>query len=162
MIEPDQEPIDLVQITDWFTTFASLAEAEDEIPGDRVIDGVDQTGLLLLGEGRGRRDYVFHYNRENLEAVRKDQIKFNLKPRNASFHFYEVFNIYHDPAERYPNEPQNGIWAGPGVTKLIQEHMLLIQKYPHREPANSYYRDFDRSFDPERSPVYKTKKQVDW
>lgn len=161
MIEPDQEPLDLVQITDWFTTILSIAGADSGIPTDRVIDGVDQSGLLLLGEGKGRRDYAFHYNRENLEAVRKDQIKLNLKPRNPAFHFYEVFNLYHDPAERFPNEPQNGIWAGPGLTKMIQEHKLLMQKYPNRE-LKSYYRDFDRSFDPEPSPVYKSKKQVDW
>ena len=161
MIAPGQDPLDLIQITDWFTTITSLAGAKNGIPTDRVIDGVDQSGLLLLGEGKGRRDYVFHYNRENLEAVRKDQIKLNLKPRNPAFHFYEVFNIYHDPAERFPNEPQNGIWAGPGMTKMIQEHMLLIQKYPNRV-LKSYYRDFDSSFDPEPTPVYKSQKQVDW
>ena len=161
MIEPGQEPIDLVQITDWFMTMARLAGATDRIPGDRVIDGVDQTGLLLLGEGHSRRDYIFHYNRENLEAVRKDQIKLNLKPRNPDFHFYEVYNIYHDPAERFPNEIQNGAWAGPGISKMIQEHMLLIQQYPHRK-VTGYYRDFDSSFDPEPSTVYEPKKQVDW
>jgi arylsulfatase len=161
MIEPGLEPIELVQITDWFTTIANLAGALDRIPGDRVIDGVDQSGLLLLGEGHGRRDYVFHYNRENLEAVRKDQVKLNLKPRNPDFHFYEVYNIYHDPAERFPNEIQNGAWAGPGISKMIQDHMLLIKKYPHRN-VTGFYREFDRSFDPEPSPVYKPKKEVDW
>ena len=59
-------------------------------------------------------------------------------------------------------EPQNGILAGPGMTKMIQEHMIQIQKYPHREPAQAYYRDFDTSFDPEPTPVYKAKKQADW
>ena len=161
MIEPDQDPIDLVQITDWFTTFARIAGAEGGIPDDRVIDGVDQSGLLLLGEGRSRRDYVFHYNRTTLEAVRKDQVKMNLKPRNPEFHFFEAYNLYHDPAERFPNELQNGFWAGPGLTKIVQEHMLLIRKYPHREPK-SHYRDFDRSFDPEPSPVYEPKRKVDW
>ena len=87
------------RITDWFTTMARIAGALDEIPTDRVIDGVDQSGLLLLGEGKGRRDFVFHYNRDTLEAVRKDQIKLNLKPRDPRFHFYEVYNLYHDPAE---------------------------------------------------------------
>ena len=131
MIQPGQEPLDIVQITDWFTTIVSLADAEHLIPTDRVIDGVDQSGLLLLGEGSGRRDYVFHWNRESLEAVRKDQIKLNLKPRNPGFHFYEVYNLYHDPAERFPNEIQNGLWAGPGISKLVQEHLLLMQEYPN-------------------------------
>jgi arylsulfatase len=161
MIEAGQEPIDLVQITDWFTTLSSIAGSDEHIPTDRVIDGVDQSGLLLLGEGKSRRDYVFHYNRASLEAVRKDQIKINLKPRNPKFHFFEAYNIYHDPAERFPNEAQNGIWAGPGITRMVQEHMRLIQKYPHRN-VKGYYREFDRSFDPEPTPVYKPKKQVDW
>ena len=38
MIEAGQEPIDLVQITDWFTTLASLADATDAMPGDRSFD----------------------------------------------------------------------------------------------------------------------------
>ena len=161
MIEAGQDPLDLFQITDWFTTMISIAGAENHIPTDRVVDGIDQSGLLLLGEGKGRRDYIFHYNGETLEAVRKDQVKLNLKPRNPEFHFYEVYNIYHDPAERFPNEVQNGIWAGPGMTKLVQEHLLLMQKYPNRK-LQGYYRDFDYSFDPEPTPVWTPKKQVDW
>ena len=161
MIEPGQDPLDFVQITDWFMTMVRVAGAVDKVPTDRVIDGIDQAGLLLLGEGHGRRDYMFHYNRANLEAVRKDQIKLNLKPRNPEFHFYEVYNIYHDPAERFPNEMANGLWAGPGITKIIQEHKLQIQNYPHRK-VQSYYRDFDRSFDPEPTPMYTPQKTVDW
>ena len=161
MIEPNQDPLDLFQITDWFMTIVRLAGGMNEIPTDRVIDGIDQSGLLLLGEGKGRRDFIFHYNRDSLEAVRKDQIKLNLKPRNPGFHFYEVYNLYHDPAERFPNEIANGMWAGPGMTKMIQEHMLQIQKYPHRK-VQGYYRDFDYSFDPEPTPIYVPQKTVDW
>ena len=161
MIEPNQDPLDLFQITDWFMTIIRLAGGMNEIPTDRVIDGIDQSGLLLLGEGKGRRDFIFHYNRDSLEAVRKDQIKLNLKPRNPGFHFYEVYNLYHDPAERFPNEIANGMWAGPGMTKMIQEHMLQIQEYPHRK-VQGYYRDFDYSFDPEPTPVYVPQKTVDW
>ena len=49
MIEPGQDPLDFLQITDWFTTIVSIARASDRIPTDRVIDGVDQSCLLLLG-----------------------------------------------------------------------------------------------------------------
>ena len=161
MIEEDQTPLDIVHVTDFFTTIANIGSAADYIPTDRVIDGINQSGLLLKGEGSGRRDYMFHYNRANLEAVRKDQVKINLKPRNPDFHFFEAFNLYHDPAERFPNEVANGIWAGPGMTKLVQEHLMQMKEYPNREPK-SHYRDFDYPFDPEASPVYKPKKQVNW
>ena len=161
MIEEDQTPLDIVHVTDFFTTIANIGSAADYIPTDRVIDGINQSGLLLKGEGSGRRDYMFHYNRANLEAVRKDQVKINLKPRNPDFHFFEAFNLYHDPAERFPNEVANGIWAGPAMTKLVQEHLMQMKEYPNREPK-SHYRDFDYPFDPELSPVYKPNKQVNW
>ena len=65
---------------------------------------------------------------------------------HPDFHLYEVCNLYHDPAERFPNEIDNSLWAGPGMTKLIQEHLLLIQQYPNRE-LPTYYRDFEMFFD---------------
>ena len=79
-IDERQEPADIVQVSDMFTTAASIAGVKSEIPEDRVTDGVDQSALLLLGEGKSRRDYVFHYNKDKLEAVRKDQLKFRTKP----------------------------------------------------------------------------------
>ena len=55
---------DIVHVTDLFTTIARLGGATDEIPRDRIIDGIDQTSLLLKGDTHGRRDYVFIYNIE--------------------------------------------------------------------------------------------------
>jgi len=161
MIKAGQDPLDIVSITDWNTTMIKVAGAMDKIPRDRIIDGVDQTGLLLLGEGKSRRDHLFYYAKGKLEAVRKDQVKMYLKPKNPNLKFVEVINLYHDPAERFGNEVANGLWAGVGLQKLVQEHVKLIQKYPNRK-LNPYFPDFDRSFDPEATPVYKPKKQVDW
>ncbi|MBW2010518.1 MAG: sulfatase-like hydrolase/transferase, partial [Deltaproteobacteria bacterium] len=61
MIAPNQDPVDILHITDLFTTAARLAGALDKIPNDRVTDGIDQTALLLLGEDHGRRNTMFHY-----------------------------------------------------------------------------------------------------
>ena len=43
-----------------FTKEAGLARALDKIPSVRITEGVNQTGLLLLGEGHSRREYMFH------------------------------------------------------------------------------------------------------
>jgi arylsulfatase len=43
MIEPDQDPVDLLHLTDLFTTAARLGGALGKVPNDRVTDGVDQT-----------------------------------------------------------------------------------------------------------------------
>jgi arylsulfatase A-like enzyme len=65
VIEAGSAAGDIVHVTDIYTTFARVAQATDYIPRDRVIDGIDQTALLLKGEHHGRRDYVYIY-----EAVR--------------------------------------------------------------------------------------------
>ena len=146
MIEAGQEPIDLIQATDLFTTVVRIADALDEIPKDRVTDGVDQTALLLLGEGKSHRDYIFHYNKDKLEAVRKDQLKFRTMPEKRHHNFY---NIYHDPGERFADLARYGLWAVPGFKKMIEDHLKMMEKYPNRV-QKSYQRDFDRPFDPEK------------
>jgi arylsulfatase A-like enzyme len=145
-IEAGQDPIDIVQVTDMFTTAASIAGVKNEIPNDRVTDGVDQSALLFLGEGKSRRDYIFHYNKDKLEAVRKDQMKFRTQPEKPHHNFY---NIYHDPGERYPDEVRYGLWSGPGFKKMIQDHNAMIEKFPHRV-QKSHQREFDVPFDPEK------------
>jgi arylsulfatase A-like enzyme len=75
MIEPGQLVGDIFSITDIFTTFASLAGATDNIPTDRIIDGIDQTALLLNGDTHGRRDYNFIYAGPTLGAIVKGNYK---------------------------------------------------------------------------------------
>ncbi|MEX2188336.1 MAG: sulfatase-like hydrolase/transferase, partial [Pirellulales bacterium] len=47
MIKPGQTVGDIIHCTDLFTTFAHIGGAMDNIPTDRIIDGVDQTSLFL-------------------------------------------------------------------------------------------------------------------
>ena len=75
VIEPGQMVGDIIHETDLFTTFARLAGALQHIPTDRVIDGVDQTALLLKGDTHGRRDYVFIYAGPRLGATVKGNFK---------------------------------------------------------------------------------------
>jgi len=75
MIEADSIVGDIIHVTDLFTTIARLGGATDKIPTDRIIDGIDQTALMLNGDTHGRRDYVFLYNINTLEAVVKEQYK---------------------------------------------------------------------------------------
>jgi arylsulfatase len=157
VIAPGQDPLDIVQISDWYTTFASIAGVKGDIPSDRVVDGVDQTALLFFGEDHGRRDYVFLYNKDKLESVRKDWIKLRF---GASMVFVPHYNLMHDPAERYPKETQYAAYSF-GITKMLEEHKKLIKKFPNRVQVG-YQRDTDQPFNPSPSWKYETSKKVDW
>jgi arylsulfatase len=74
-IGPGQLVGDIIHEVDLYTTFARLAGAEEHIPTDRVIDGLDQTSLLLNGDTHSRRDYVFIYAGPRLGATVKGHYK---------------------------------------------------------------------------------------
>ena len=75
VIEPGQQVGDIIHVTDLFTTFASIAGATQYVPTDRVVDGVDQTALLMNGDTHSRRDHVFIYAGPRLGATVKGNYK---------------------------------------------------------------------------------------
>lgn len=75
MIGAGQIVGDIVHETDFFTTFASLGGALAHVPTDRVIDGIDQTSLLINGDTYSRRDHVFIYAGPRLGATVKGNYK---------------------------------------------------------------------------------------
>jgi len=136
MIEPDSVSADIVHVTDLFTTIARLGGSTDKIPTDRIIDGIDQTSLLLNGETHGRRDYVFIYNINKLEAVVKEQYKLAIPGGNIENAILaDFYDLFRDPQEKYPVSTEIGAWGGAKFVRMIQRHMARKNKYPDEGPA---------------------------
>jgi arylsulfatase len=131
MIEPNQDPVDILHITDLFTTAARLAGALDQIPDDRVTDGIDQTALLLLGEGYGRRNMMFHYSGDVLAAIRYEDFKVHLKAGHGGLPGMDFYNVMRDPGEKF-GQLYPGLFVVTPIQTALREHMSLIQKFPHR------------------------------
>ena len=121
---------DIIHVSDLFTTFARLAQATDFIPRDRVIDGIDQTALLLEGEGNGRRDYVYIYQNEVLRSVVKQEFKMHMPPPGVPGAAAPVYNVLRDPREEYP-QMGTALWSGASFQDMVKRHQLMIAKYPH-------------------------------
>lgn len=90
---------------DFLPTFAALAGAK--IPNDRLIDGVDQSQLLLgSSEAGNRRDY-FYFCKNELHAVRKGDYKLLLPDRRQHYGYVkdkgsndlELYNLAEDIGE---------------------------------------------------------------
>ncbi len=129
-IEAGSAAGDIIHVSDLFTTFARIAGATDHIPRDRVIDGIDQTALLLEGEGNSRRDYVYVYEGLTLRSVVKQEFKMHVPPPGVPGAAAPVFNILRDPREENP-QIGNALWSGASFQDMIKRHMLTIKKYPH-------------------------------
>ena len=132
-IEPGQLVGDIIHETDLFTTFARLAGATQYIPTDRVIDGIDQTALLMNGDTHSRRDYVFIYAGPRLGATVKGNYKRHWISSDpvgeasgipAAFYFLPA-----DPRETTPMLV-NLIHLKSPFNRMKMRHDLWKKKYP--------------------------------
>ena len=142
MIEPGQLAGDMIHEVDLFTTFARLAGATQYIPTDRIIDGIDQTALLMKGDTNGRRDYNFIYQGPDLAATVKDQYKIHWvskDPSQAKSGITAVYDLYNDQREVNPIVV-GGFHMKEPFKRMRARHELWKKKYPdrHHKRAPAY------------------------
>jgi hypothetical protein len=136
VLEPGSNVLDIVHVSDLFATFARIGGAWDGIPRDQVIDGVDQTGVLLLGDSNGRGDYVHMYDGPAFIAMVKNKYKMDLSLSGANPIAAPIFDLYRDPREERPLDSiKYSPWAGGQFATMIKRHMAYKMKYPDLPPT---------------------------
>ena len=136
---------DMVFVSDLYTTFARIAGNTADIPRDRVVDGIDQTALLLQGDTHGRRDYVHLYEVGELKATVKQHLKIHWPPPGVNTAMSKFFNLYWDPREDNPLLYQ-AVWAGTPFSRMRVQHLRLKDRFPDRDHATGRpYEDLENS-----------------
>lgn len=155
VIESGSAAGDIVHVSDLYTTFARLGQAKQYIPTDRVIDGIDQTALLLKGEHHGRRDYVYIYENEILRSVVKQEFKMHLPRPGLPGAGAPVFNLFRDPREEksFVGMP---LWSGASFQDMVKRHMMTIAKYPHAKLGKGIPYEGIENLRPESKETVKT------
>ena len=123
---------DIIHVTDLYTTFARLAGATEYIPTDRVVDGLDQTALLLNGDTHSRRDFVFIYTGHELAATVKGRYKrhwIGAGEAAAAGTPEAYYDLYMDPREENPQLVPL-IHTQGQFNQMVARHQLFKQKYP--------------------------------
>ncbi|WP_425333007.1 arylsulfatase [Cupriavidus pinatubonensis] len=131
---------EIVHEVDTFTTLARIAGVR--VPGDRPIDGVDQTEFLLGRSEKSGRDGFPVYVADRLEAV---------KWRNWKLAFYEeqrdwwtppvklgspkAFDLVTDPKEEYPATGLRNTWAAGPIMKVVEDFQKSLAQYPPIAPG---------------------------
>ncbi|WP_294229704.1 sulfatase-like hydrolase/transferase [uncultured Shimia sp.] len=136
MIEPGQDPMDMLHVTDLFTTAARIGGAMDLIPNDRITDGVDQTALFLIGEGNGRRNFMAHYSGDALGAIRYEDFKIHIKEGHGGLPGMDFYNVKRDPGEKF-GQLYPGLFAVAPMQKLLGMHNGRAAEFPHRAPMTA-------------------------
>lgn len=122
---------DIFACHDLYTTFARIGGAYDLIPRDRIIDGIDQTAVLLYGDGQSRRDYYHVYTGPVHAATIKQQYKrvwVGARPGLVKNDFYD---LYQDPREMRGMMAQF-LWAWGPFDMMKKRHDGMNAKYPFK------------------------------
>ena len=136
MIEADGLLNSIIHVSDLYTTLSRFAGAEEFIPRDRLIDGVDQSASLLFSdESKGRRDHVIIYSDKSPKAIVKDQLKLKLPGPGENPIVAKFFDLYRDTREEYPVSTEIGAWGGQEFVRILARHRERKEMYPDVPPS---------------------------
>ena len=135
VIEANRISGEVLHVTDMYTTAARIGGAMEQLPDDRVIDGLEQSSYLMAGTPT-RREYMFHYSGAHLGAVRIGQFKRHLGGGHGGLPGKAFFDVLKDPKEEHGVMVQM-LWAWVPFDDIAVMHNELIEQYPHREPYRS-------------------------
>lgn len=135
MIEADAITKNIVHVSDIYTTLSRFAGADQFIPRDRLVDGIDQSASILIDDKKGRRDSLIVYSVHTPKAIIKDQLKLNLPGAGESPILADFFDLYRDTHEKYPVSTEVGAWGGQEFVRILGRHMARKEKYPDTPPA---------------------------
>jgi arylsulfatase len=124
---------EIVASVDLYPTLAKLAGAE--VPDDRVMDGMDQTPLLLGASDRSTRESVLVFSGRTLLAVKWRRFKVfftgdDPSPRNRSWRQLWaplIYNVEQDPREEVEITMDN-LWLLQPVVRKIYEFLFSVDK----------------------------------
>ncbi|SNS60978.1 sulfatase-like hydrolase/transferase [Tropicimonas sediminicola] len=150
---------DMVFVGDLYTTFARIAGNMVGIPTDRVVDGVDQTALLVNGDTHGRRDYIHLYEVDKLAATVKQNMKIRWPGPGVNPSLAKVYNLYWDPREEHPLK-REGVWTGTPFSRMLTQHLRLKDKFPDRKPATGMPYEDVENIRPETVEMLKLWQQT--
>ncbi|MBW2316764.1 MAG: arylsulfatase [Deltaproteobacteria bacterium] len=130
---PGRTTNEIVALVDLYPTLAKLAGAE--IPDDRVIDGLDQSPLLLGETDVSARESVLIFSGRTLLAVKWRQFKIfftgdDPSPRNRSWRRLWaplIYNVEQDPREEVEITIDN-LWLLQPVVRKIFEFLFSVDK----------------------------------
>ena len=132
-IAPRTVSDEIVHAMDLFPSFAKIAGGT--VPKDRVIDGVDQSALLLGKEKKSARDGFVVYMGKKIFAVKWQNWKLHFNELESwsedtiTYEMPKVYNLYSDPGETnnvlFPNT-----WVPQVALPLLEDHLTSLKENP--------------------------------
>ncbi|MBU0609281.1 MAG: sulfatase-like hydrolase/transferase [Armatimonadetes bacterium] len=148
MITSGQVSDGLFDLADLFNTSIALAGANDQLPKDRYIDGIDQTSFLLADTGQSNRKFVYYWLMDTMSGVRVGEYKYMIASTSddsqdvvnpggfsgeaIKYSYGRTFNLYLDPKETHSFFVRKIIYEDTFHTAMVS-HQATFVKYPPKK-----------------------------
>ncbi len=127
---------EIVHAIDLFATFAHIVEGT--IPGDRVIDSIDQSDFFLGKQEKSNRDGFIVYVGNDLFGVKWRNWKMMFKEvergtdEKKTYDFPRFYNLYSDPKEECPltKDTAGHFWVPWPMGELLKAHAASLMQEP--------------------------------
>ena len=138
---------EIVADLDLYSTIAHLIGEEARIPGDRPMDGFDQSTLLRGESGKSAREFVVTYVGDTVFAVKWRNMKVHFATSEGThayiqrYTFPQVFDIKEDPKESYElwgNEGYAHAWVMSPVSKILTDIAISMARYRNIKPGEDF------------------------
>jgi len=147
VIEGGRSSDGLFDQMDLFPTALALAGAEETVPTDRFIDGVDQTSFLLVPDGESNRKFEYYWLGKTFSALRVGEYKFMIAATSDNdtdvhnpggftgvlqkYPYPRLYNLYLDPKETHSYFVRKLAYLE-AFYEGAQQHLATFAKYPPR------------------------------
>jgi arylsulfatase len=126
---------DVVHLVDVFPTLANFVGGE--IPQDRILDGVDQTGFLTGKSEKSARESIVIYIGNTLFGVKWRNWKMLIKEIDEDSYaiqemaYPSIYNLVVDPKEEEPEYFYlDDTWVDAPLWQVIEDHQASIAADP--------------------------------
>jgi arylsulfatase len=126
---------EIVHAVDVFGTLAKFVGSE--IPQDRILDGVDQSGFLMGKSEKSARESVIIYIGNELFGVKWRNWKMLIKELDEESYaiqklaYPSIYNLIVDPKEEVPELFYlDDTWVDAPLWQVIEDHEASIEKDP--------------------------------
>jgi len=138
---------EIIADLDWYPTIAHLIGEQERIPGDRPIDGINQSEFILGNQEKSNREYVITYVGNDVFSVKWRTLKVHFFTAEGTFSpivqptFPEVYDIKSDPGETrelWRNEGYSHLWVMKPVMEILSENAKSMIEFPNIKPGEEF------------------------
>jgi len=126
---------EIVHAVDVLVTLANFTDSE--IPQERILDGVDQSGFLMGKSEKSERESVVIYIGNELFGVKWRNWKMLIKEIDEESYaiqkmaYPSIYNLIVDPKEEEPETFYlDDTWVDTPLWKVVEDHQASIEKDP--------------------------------